>query len=74
LGELSLSYRSNGEGGEVTELTGILPDHSALQAVLNRVWKLNLTLLSVSTSPGETGGDEKPPVGPGGREHSLETM
>jgi hypothetical protein len=26
--------------------------------VLNRIWRLNLTVLSVSTSPGEASGDE----------------
>lgn len=30
LGELQLSYRLNGDGGEVTDLTGILPDQTAL--------------------------------------------
>jgi hypothetical protein len=65
LGELALSYRSNGEDEEVTELTGTLPDQSALHGVLNRVWKLNLTVLSVRTSPGEAGGDGEPPADPG---------
>jgi hypothetical protein len=58
LGELALCYRATGEEEEVTDLIGTLPDQSALQGVLNRVWNLNLTVLSVSTSPGEAGGDE----------------
>jgi hypothetical protein len=36
----------------VTDLIGTLPDQSALQGVLNRIWNLNLTVLSVSTSRG----------------------
>jgi hypothetical protein len=56
--ELALYYRATGEEEEVTDLIGTLPDQSALQGVLNRVWSLNLTVLSVSTSPGEADGDE----------------
>ena len=43
------------EDGTVTDLNGTLPDQSALQGVLNRIWNLNLTVLSVSTSAGEDG-------------------
>jgi hypothetical protein len=43
-----------------------LPDQSALQGVLNRMWELNLTVLSVSTSPGEAGRDRRPPDSAGG--------
>jgi hypothetical protein len=50
LGELQLSYRTTGEDGTVTDLNGTLPDQSALQGVLNRIWNLNLTILSVRTS------------------------
>ena len=63
LGELQLSYRSNGDGETVTDLTGRLPDRSALHGVLNRIWNLNLTVLSVSTSPREPRWDEKLPAG-----------
>jgi hypothetical protein len=63
LGELALCHRANAEDEEVTDLIGTLPDQSALQGVLNRVWRLNLTVLSVSTSPGEAGGDADPPDG-----------
>jgi hypothetical protein len=51
LGELQVSYRTDGEGGTVTDLNGTLPDQGALQAVLNRIWNLNLTVLSVGTRP-----------------------
>jgi len=64
LGELQLSYRADGEDGTVTDLDGTLADQSALQSVLNRIWKLNLTVLEVRTvadassegEPAATGG------------------
>ena len=64
LGELQLSYRADGEEGTVTDLNGILADQSALQGVLNRIWNLNLTVLSVSTSADAH--EEGEPAGPGG--------
>jgi hypothetical protein len=36
----------------VTDLFGTLADQSALRGVLKRIWDLNLTVLSVATSPG----------------------
>ena len=63
LEELQLSHRSAREVGEVTDLIGTLPDQSALQGVLRRIWNLNLTVLSVSTSAGATGQNQ--PMGPG---------
>ena len=53
LGELELSQRPSENGEGVTELTGIVPDQSALQGLLKRIWSLNFTVLSVSTSPAE---------------------
>ena len=64
LEDLQLSYRADGEDGTVTDLMGMLPDQSALQGVLNRIWNLNLTVLSVSTSADAS--DEGEPAGPGG--------
>jgi hypothetical protein len=60
LEQLRLSYRVSKEDGEVTDLTGRLPDQSALQGVLIRIWNLNLAVLSVDTSPGEDG-EQAPP-------------
>jgi hypothetical protein len=54
----------DGDRAEVTDLIGTLPDQSALQGVLKRIWNLNLPVLSVTTSPLE-GGDGEPPAGPG---------
>ena len=65
LGELRLSYRLAEDDTAVTDLKGTLPDQSALQGVLHRIWNLNLTVLSVRTSPeggcttdSQTGGEE----------------
>ena len=62
LEELRLSYRLSENGDEVTDLNGTVPDQSALQGVLNRIWNLNLTVLSVKTSSEAQG--EEPPTGP----------
>ena len=51
LGELELSHRRSEHGEDVTDLRGTVPDQSALQGLLKRIWDLNLTVLSVSTSP-----------------------
>ncbi len=66
LGELWLSYRVSEDGGNVTELSGTLPDQSALQGVLKRIWNLNLSVLSVTALPPKAGRDEDAPAGMGG--------
>jgi hypothetical protein len=63
LEELQLSYRSSDDGDDVTDLKGTLQDQSALQGVLNRIWNLNLTVVSICTSSGTTG--ENLPAGRG---------
>jgi hypothetical protein len=56
LGELRHSYRSTESNDDVTDLCGTMPDQSALRGVLNRIWNLNLTVLSLSTAAdGATG-------------------
>ena len=50
LEELQLSYRLSDDGGDVTDLNGTLQDQSALQGVLNRIWSLNLRVVSICTS------------------------
>ena len=49
LEELQLSYRLSQDGDDVTDLSGALADQCALHGVLDRIWCLNLTVLSVST-------------------------
>jgi hypothetical protein len=51
---LQLSYRLSEDGDDVTDLNGTVPDQSALQGVLKRIWNLNLVVLSVTASPGDT--------------------
>ena len=53
LEELQLSYRTCEDGSDITDLTGTLADQCALHGVLNRIWNLNLTVLSVSTAPAD---------------------
>jgi hypothetical protein len=43
---LALVAGSEGEGAPMTTLTGLM-DQAALRGILNKVWDLNLTLLSV---------------------------
>ena len=59
LEELRLSYRLSENGDDVTDLDGTVPDQSALHGVLNRIWNLNLTVLSVKTWP-QIKGEETP--------------
>ncbi len=54
---LQLSYRVSDGGDDVTDLCGTVPDQSALHGVLNRIWNLNLTVLSLGTSPVRGDGD-----------------
>lgn len=56
LGELDVSQRSYENDGEVTVLTGTVADQSALQGLLKRIWNLNFTVISVSTSTAEPSG------------------
>lgn len=46
-GGLKLTGAVDWDGSPITRLTGSLPDQGALRGVLNRLWDLNLTLLSV---------------------------
>jgi len=44
-----MTIASEGTGGDspVTTLTGVVADQAALRGILERIWNLNLTLLSV---------------------------
>ena len=54
LEEQKLSHRVSDDGDDVTDLTGTLADQCALHGMLDRIWNLNLTVLSVNTSPANT--------------------
>jgi len=56
LGGLTLTPSVDAGGSPVTSLTGTLPDQVALRGVLNRIWDLNLILLSVNCSDSHNGG------------------
>ncbi len=46
-GGLTLTTSLDQDGTPITRLAGILPDQGALRGILNSLWDLNLTLLSV---------------------------
>ena len=48
LGGLTLTTVEGQRGVPFTRLTGTLPDQGALRGVLDKLWDLNLTLLSVN--------------------------
>ncbi len=56
LGGLTLTHDANGE----TLLAGSLPDQAALQGVLNQIYALGITLVSVRCSEFDPCDDEQP--------------
>jgi len=44
---MEISTEKDGEGSQVTILTGMVADQAALRGILCRIWDLNLTVLSV---------------------------
>ncbi len=48
LSGMSVSVELMGDGVPVTTLTGPVVDQPALRGILNRLWDLNLTLISVN--------------------------
>lgn len=40
--------QAGASGAPITTLTGIMPDQAALRGVLNKIWDLNLMLISVA--------------------------
>lgn len=44
--------------GEVSTVSGVLADQAALRGLLNRLWDLNLTVLSVTTMDSPHSGKE----------------
>jgi hypothetical protein len=41
---------SSEANSQITTLTGIIPDQAKLRGILNRIWDLNLSLVSVTRS------------------------
>lgn len=44
---MTIVCESRSDGAPITTLTGAMADQSALRGLLDRVWDLNLTLISV---------------------------
>ena len=49
----NVKINNAGENSAETTIYLIVPDQAALRGVLNKIWDLNLTLISVSLSNGE---------------------
>ena len=47
-GGVTLNIELDQDGMPITRLVASLPDQGALRGILNRLWDLNLTLLSVN--------------------------
>jgi hypothetical protein len=45
---MTVAFECANDGSPVTTLTGPVADQAALRGTLNRIWDLNLTLLSVT--------------------------
>jgi hypothetical protein len=48
LADMSIAAERTESGGSAVVLTGFLADQAALRGVLNRLWDLNLAVISVS--------------------------
>ena len=46
--EMTVTFDRASDHSPVTTLTGVSVDQAALRGVLNKIWDLNLTLLSVT--------------------------
>jgi len=46
--ELTVAFERAQDGSPITTLAGPVADQAALRGILNRLWDLNLTLLSVT--------------------------
>lgn len=46
-GGMAMMVKEGGDGSPITQLTGYVADQSVLRGILNRIWDLNLDLISV---------------------------
>ena len=56
LGEVKLENLDREIGTSQTMICGIVPDQAALRGLLNKIWDLNLTLVSVNLGEFESNG------------------
>jgi hypothetical protein len=45
---MTVTFERAGDGSPITTLTGPVADQAALRGILNRIWDLHLTVLSVT--------------------------
>ena len=45
---MTVTFEGEGHDSPTTTLIGAVPDQAALRGILNRIWDLNLTLVSVT--------------------------
>lgn len=45
---MTVTFEGEGHDSPITTLTGVVADQAALRGILNRIWDLNLTLISVT--------------------------
>ena len=46
--DMTVSFERASDGSAITTLTGPVADQAALRGILNRIWDLHLTVLSVT--------------------------
>ena len=46
--DMTVTFERGSEGSPITTLTGPVADQAALRGILNRIWDLHLTVLSVT--------------------------
>ena len=54
--DMTVSVERQRQQPTMTTLTGTVEDQSALRGILNQLWDLNLTLISVRRFSGDRGG------------------
>jgi hypothetical protein len=52
---LEVRTKTLDDGQTLTRLTGPIHDQAALRGIVNKLWDLNLTLVSVISNPAEEG-------------------
>jgi hypothetical protein len=51
-GNMAVSVAKASDGSPVTTLAGVVADQATLRGILNKIWDLNLTLVSVIPTQG----------------------
>jgi hypothetical protein len=51
-GDMAVSVATGPDGSPITTLSGVVADQATLRGILNKIWDLNLTLVSVIPTQG----------------------